>query len=101
MTAPVGVHAASDTAHPENPLHKLTPEQIEELGKAFDDLHEQVKSDLGQRDADYIRGVIALHRRLALLGRALLVGARNITAWVSGTAIQSLAKILENMDIGH
>ncbi|MEA2426298.1 MAG: NADPH-dependent stearoyl-CoA 9-desaturase, partial [Thermoleophilaceae bacterium] len=101
MTAPVAAHPASDTAHPENPLHRLTKEQIEELGREFDSLHEQVKSDLGQRDADYIRGVIALHRRLALMGRATLVGSRNPVAWVLGTAMQSTAKILENMEIGH
>ena len=76
MTAPVAAHPAADTAHSENPLHRLSDEQIEELGRIYDDLHEQVKSDLGQRDADYIRGVIGLHRRLALLGRVLLVPAR-------------------------
>ena len=35
----------------ENPLHLLTPEQIEALGREFDELHEQVKADLGDRDA--------------------------------------------------
>jgi fatty acid desaturase len=101
MTAPVAAHPSSDTTSEENPLHKLSDEQIEELGKLFDDLHEQVKNDLGQRDADYIRGVIALHRRLALLGRAALVPARFPGAWIFGTATLSAAKILENMEIGH
>ena len=58
MTAPVAAHPSSDTTNSENPLHKLSDEQIEELGQLFDKLHEQVKDDLGQRDADYIRGVI-------------------------------------------
>ena len=31
----------------ENPLHKLTPEQLEEIGKEFDALHEEIKDDLG------------------------------------------------------
>ena len=55
------------TAEPEiqNPLHKLTPEQIEAIGKEFDAIHEEVYADLGERDAKYIRGVVALHRRLA------------------------------------
>jgi linoleoyl-CoA desaturase len=60
-----------------------------------------VKADLGDRDAAYIRGIIALHRRLGLLGRALLVGSRFKPAWVAGTTTLSLAKILENMEIGH
>jgi linoleoyl-CoA desaturase len=101
VTAPVAAHPSSDTTNPENPLHKLSEEQIEELGKLFDDLHEQVKNDLGQRDADYIRGVIGLQRRLALEGRAVLVGARFWPAWILGTALLSSAKILENMEIGH
>src|SRR5436305_15155424 len=101
MPAPVGVHASSETAQADNPLHRLSDEQIEELGELFDHLHEDVKSDVGQRDADYIRGVIALHRRLALIGRAALVSARFRPAWIFGTASMSAAKILENMEIGH
>src|SRR5436305_3517350 len=101
MPAPVGVHASSETAQSDNPLHKLSDEQIEELGKLFDKLHDDVKSDLGQRDADYIRGVIALHRRLALIGRAALVAARFRPARIFGTANFSAATILENMEIGH
>jgi hypothetical protein len=85
----------------ENPLHKLTAEQIEAIGKEFDELHEQVKADLGDRDAAYIRGVIDMHRRLGLLGRVLLVGSRFKPFWVAGTATLSVAKILENMEIGH
>ena len=69
----------------ENPLHRLTPEQIEQIGKEFDELHEQVKADLGERDATYIRSMIDLQRRLALLGRALLLFSRFKPAWVAGT----------------
>src|SRR5439155_18524602 len=84
-----------------NPLHRLTEEQIEALGREFDQLHEDVKADLGDRDAAYIRGIISLHRRLGLIGRVVLCGARHKPAWVLGTATLSLAKILENMEIGH
>jgi fatty acid desaturase len=101
MTAPVAAHPSSDTTDPQNPLHKLSEAQMEELGKLFDDLHEQVKNDLGQRDADYIRGVIGLQRRLALQGRIALVPARHKAAWMLGTSLLSAAKILENMEIGH
>jgi linoleoyl-CoA desaturase len=85
----------------ENPLHRLTPEQIEAIGKEFEQLHEEVHDDLGERDARYIRSMIELHRRLALLGRVLLVGSRYKPLWTAGTATLSLAKILENMEIGH
>jgi NADPH-dependent stearoyl-CoA 9-desaturase len=86
---------------PENPLHRLTDEQIEAIGKEFDELHEQVKSDLGERDATYIRSIINFQRRLALLGRVMLIGSRWKPAWVAGTATLGMAKILENMEIGH
>src|SRR4051812_33556183 len=112
----------------ENPLQRLTEDQIEAIGREFDQLHEEVKADLGDRDAAYIRGIIDLHRRLGLIGRMVLVGARpgaytggiialpgrrgliggwvlvgarHRPAWVFGTATLSLAKILENMEIGH
>jgi linoleoyl-CoA desaturase len=85
----------------ENPLNRLTDEQIEAIGKEFDALHDEVFDDLGERDAKYIHGMIDLHRRLALLGRVLLVGSRYRPMWLAGTATLSLAKILENMEIGH
>jgi NADPH-dependent stearoyl-CoA 9-desaturase len=85
----------------ENPLHHLTEEQIEELGRKFDELHDQVKADLGERDSRYIRGIIDLQRRLALLGRVLLLGSRFRPLWLLGTTSLSTAKILENMEIGH
>ncbi len=85
----------------ENPLHRLTPEQIEAIGKEFDELHEQVKADLGDRDATYIRSMIALQRQLALLGRAELIFSRWRLPWGLGAATLGMAKILENMEIGH
>jgi fatty acid desaturase len=97
-TGPVLTH---DVNGSENPLHRLTPEQIEQLGREFDELHEQVKSDLGDRDARYIRSMIALQRRLALIGRAELIASRWRVPWLLGASTLGLAKILENMEIGH
>jgi fatty acid desaturase len=85
----------------ESPLARLTPAQIEELGREFDAIHDEVFADLGDRDSRYIRATIKLHRQLALGGRALLMGSRRRPLWLAGTAALSLAKILENMEIGH
>jgi fatty acid desaturase len=85
----------------ESPLHRLSEEQIEALACEFDAIHDEVFNDLGERDAKYIRSMIEMHRRMALMGRALLVPSRMWPAWVAGTANLSLAKILENMEIGH
>jgi fatty acid desaturase len=102
MTTTQTDNKASSNGHePENPLRRLTAEQIEAIGKEFDELHEQVKADLGERDAAYIRGVISLQRRLALLGRVILLGSRFRVPWVLGAGTLGVAKILENMEIGH
>src|SRR5580704_12169523 len=85
----------------ESPLARLTPEQIEELGREFDAIHQEVYADLGDRDSRYIRSTIKLHRELVLAARALLTGSRYKPAWLAGTASLSIAKILENMEIGH
>jgi linoleoyl-CoA desaturase len=84
-----------------NPLARLSDEQLEAIGREFDELHEEVKADLGDRDARYIRGIISLQRRLALIGRAELFASRLQPAWWLGMATLSTAKILENMEIGH
>jgi fatty acid desaturase len=86
---------------PDNPLHRLTDEQIEEIGREFDALHEAVKADLGERDARYIRSVIAMQRKLALAGRVEMFASRWRGPWLLGAATLGMAKILENMEIGH
>src|SRR5437763_2113550 len=86
---------------PETPLHRLSPEQIEEIGREFDQLHDEVKASLGDRDARYIRSIIAMQRRLALIARLELIASRWRVPWALGAATLGLAKILENMEIGH
>jgi NADPH-dependent stearoyl-CoA 9-desaturase len=85
----------------ESPLARLTKDQIEELGREFDAIHDEVYEDLGDRDRKYIVSMIELHRRLAVLGRVLLLGSRYKAGWLAGTSALSAAKILENMEIGH
>jgi fatty acid desaturase len=84
-----------------NPLFKLSQKELDEIGEAFDELHEKVKADLGESDARYIRSMITLHRRLAAMSRMVLIFSKYKPAWLLGTAGLSVAKILENMEIGH
>src|SRR3954449_9368405 len=93
--------ATESPAEIQSPLKRLTPEQIEQIGEEFQKVHDEVFASLGERDAKYIRSIIALHRQLALLGRVLLFGSRWWPGWTAGTASLSMAKILENMEIGH
>jgi NADPH-dependent stearoyl-CoA 9-desaturase len=85
----------------ENPIRRLSDEQLAEIGKRFDELHDQVKADLGDRDARYIRGIIDLHRRLGFISRMILIASPLRPAWAIGMSALSTAKILENMEIGH
>jgi len=93
--------AQETAAEVASPLARLSEEQIEQIGREFDAIHDEVFADLGERDARYIRNVIKLHRGLVLGARALLVGSRRRPLWLAGTAALSVAKILENMEIGH
>jgi NADPH-dependent stearoyl-CoA 9-desaturase len=101
QAAPLSPTAPPSAEEPENPLGRLTPEQIAQLGREFDAIHDEIRADLGERDSRYIRGTIKLHRQLVLAARALLLGSRYKPLWLAGTAALSVAKILENMEIGH
>ncbi len=85
----------------QSPLATLTAQEIEEIGREFDAIHDEVYADLGERDSQYIRGMIQFHRRLAISARIVLYASKSRPAWIAGTAMLSLAKILENMEIGH
>ncbi|MCW2497929.1 acyl-CoA desaturase [Jatrophihabitans sp.] len=88
-------------ATPNNPLHTLTADQLEKLGQEFDALHDEIYAELGDADARYIRGMITFQRRLIAASRGVLLFSRFRPAWWAGTAGLSIAKILENMEIGH
>jgi fatty acid desaturase len=84
-----------------NPIAHLTPDDIANLGAELDAIREQVIASRGERDAAYIRRVIDVQRSLELSSRAILLFSLLPPAWVVGTAGLSVAKILENMEIGH
>ena len=83
------------------PGSHLSAAQVDELGRRLDEIRQRIVADRGQRDADYIRRIIRLHRRLELAGRGLLFAGVLPPAWLAGTACLSVAKILENMELGH
>ncbi|HWC08035.1 MAG TPA: fatty acid desaturase, partial [Solirubrobacterales bacterium] len=93
--------SATTTEAAVSPLSRLTPEQIDELGREFDAIRDRVRADLGERDRRYIESMIEMHRRLGTLARVLLLASNNLPARAAGTAALSSAKILENMEIGH
>ncbi|SDS99947.1 linoleoyl-CoA desaturase [Nocardioides scoriae] len=85
----------------ENPIAHLTAEDIEQIGRELDAIRAEVVAQRGESDAAYIRKVIDVQRKLELGSRAVLLFSLFPPAWVAGTAGLTVAKILENMEIGH
>ena len=79
----------------------LEADELEAFGKLMDDLRNEIISNRGEADADYIHRVIAVQRRLEVAGRLALFAGVFPPFWVAGAAMLSTAKILENMEIGH
>jgi NADPH-dependent stearoyl-CoA 9-desaturase len=84
-----------------SPIELLTPDDLEAIGAELDTIRDEVMADVGEEDADYIRKVIKTQRTLEVGGRAALLVSLFPPAWLLGTASLSVAKILENMEIGH
>jgi fatty acid desaturase len=85
----------------ENPIAHLTPEDIEQIGIELDAIRQEVIDSRGADDAAYIRKMIRTQRSLELGSRAVLLFSAFPPAWIVGTAGLSVAKILDNMEIGH
>jgi linoleoyl-CoA desaturase len=79
----------------------LTPEEVEELGRELDAIRADIEESRGAADAAYINRVISVQRRLAAAARVTLLASRWKPAWVAGATMLGIAKILENMEIGH
>jgi linoleoyl-CoA desaturase len=85
----------------DNPIAHLSDEDIEQIGKELDAIRASIIADRGESDAAYIRKVIDVQRKLELGSRAVLLGSIFPPLWIAGTVGLSVAKILENMEIGH
>jgi len=79
----------------------LTDADIENLGRELDAIRLDIEDSRGARDARYIRRTIAAQRALEVAGRLLLAGSSKRKFWWAGTATLGVAKIIENMEIGH
>ena len=79
----------------------LTPEQLDAFGAELDDLRRRTLDDLGETDREYLERIVRTQRGLEVLGRALLFAGFLPPAWLGGTAALAVAKILDNMEVGH
>lgn len=85
----------------QSPIAHLSDDDIAAIGRELDAIREEVLATRGERDAAYIRRVIDVQRALEMGGRGVLLFSILPPAWLAGTAALSVAKILENMEIGH
>lgn len=58
-------------------------------------------ADVGERDARHIRRMRGIAQGTAIAGRGLLMFGFGPVSWIAGVLGLALAKILENMEIGH
>ncbi|WP_313503021.1 fatty acid desaturase family protein [Corynebacterium variabile] len=77
----------------------LTDGDIEEIGRRLTALEKKHRDSLGARDAGYIKGLIRTQRGLDLAARAGTVASPAIA--MPAAAVLGVAKILENLEIGH
>ena len=101
------------------PVLDLDRTSLEQLGRELDEIYDSTIADLGERDERYIKRLIRTQRSLAVGARVLMlagaalrrrgvVGRTVAASRPAGTALLGLgtvglglAKILENMEIGH
>ncbi|SOJ57739.1 NADPH-dependent stearoyl-CoA 9-desaturase [Mycobacterium simulans] len=82
-------------------LSHLTDADIDGLAAELDAIRAEIEDCGGERDARYIYRTIALQRALEVAGRVVLAASSRRWAWWAGAATLGLAKIIENMEIGH
>ncbi len=79
----------------------LSDDDVAAIGAELDAMRRDVEAVRGESDAAYIKRAIAIQRGLAAAGRITLFASSFPPAWVAGTTFLSLAKIIENMELGH
>src|SRR5690349_12988803 len=79
----------------------LTDADVENLANELDAIRREIEESRGERDANYIRRTIAAQRILEVTARLILTTSSRRSAWWVGTAALAVAKIIENMELGH
>jgi NADPH-dependent stearoyl-CoA 9-desaturase len=79
----------------------LRSDDLAAFGAELDALRQRVVASLGDEDARYVRRIRDAVRWSELGGRALLQAGVLPPAWVLGTLLLGVSKILENMELGH
>lgn len=77
-------------------------ETLAEFQQDIDQIRDETMAKVGLEDADYIRKVVRAQRLLDLGGRIVMVAGFYHWIWfVVGAVMLGIAKIINNMEIGH
>lgn len=80
----------------------LSKQLYKDLANELDAIRDEALGKVGQKDASYIRNIIRIQRVTEIMGRIIMVlGFIHALFWVLGVLTLALAKILDNMEIGH
>jgi linoleoyl-CoA desaturase len=79
----------------------LTDADVDGLAAELDAIRGDIEDSRGERDARYIRRTIGAQRGLEVVGRVFLAASSRRGAFWAGTVSLGVAKIIENMEIGH
>ena len=79
----------------------LTAADVDALGAELDAIRADIEADRGARDARYLHNTIRFQRGLEFTGRMLTMGASRRPVWWAGAVTLGVAKIVENMELGH
>jgi linoleoyl-CoA desaturase len=82
----------------------IGPRSMQEMAafqQELDAIHQEVRQSLGERDARYIRKILLTVRLLETVGRGLLMFGWFPPTWLLGAAILGIAKVMDNMELGH
>ncbi len=79
----------------------LTDTDVAALAVELDAIRIEIEDCRGERDARYIYRTIAVQRGLEVGGRVVLAASCRRWAWWAGAVTLGVAKIVENMEIGH
>jgi NADPH-dependent stearoyl-CoA 9-desaturase len=100
---PAGANPSERPAMPTVPAARhLTEAQLQEFGARLDAIGKRIMESRGEADERYIRRVIRFQRCLEVGGRLVIfLGILYTPLFILGAVILGLAKIVENMEIGH
>lgn len=80
---------------------ELNASEKDAFAAEIDALRARTLADVGEKDARYIRRVVKTIRYLEVLGRGLLFAGVFPPALILGAIVLGIAKILDNMELGH